>query len=116
MFNGNDIVEVDSSGESNLVANLILAGAAVGIAGISWACGALTGKSSAAKENKRLMWSIARTKQERLRVFGKDEYEYLKELFEDEENYDYDENGEFINSNGRAGGTATKKKAKARKI
>ncbi len=115
MFNGNDIVEVDSSGESNLVANLILAGAAVGIAGISWACGALTGKSSAAKENKRLMWSIARTKQERLMVFGA-EYEFLKELFEDEENYDYDENGEFINSNGRAGGTATKKKAKARKI
>ena len=115
MFNSNDIVEVDGGGEGNLMAHLILAGAAVGIAGISWACGAMTGKSAAAKENKRLMWAVARTKQERLRVFG-DEYEYLKELFEDEENYDYDENGEFINSNGRAGGTATKKKAKARKI
>ena len=115
MFDGNDIVEVDGGGEGNLVAHLILAGAAVGIAGISWACGAAMGKSSAAKENKRLMWAVARTKQERLRVFG-DEYEYLKELFEDEENYDYDENGEFINSNGRAGGTATKKKAKAKKI
>jgi hypothetical protein len=116
MFDGNDIVEVDGGGEGNLMAHLILAGAAVGIAGISWACGAMTGKSSAAKENKRLMWSIARTKQERLRVFGKDQYEYLEELFEDEENYDYDENGEFINSNGRAGRTATKKKARAKKI
>jgi hypothetical protein len=85
MFDGNDIVEVDGGGEGNLVAHLILAGAAVGIAGISWACGAAMGKSSAAKENKRLMWAVARTKQERLRVFGKEEYEYLNELFSDEE-------------------------------
>jgi hypothetical protein len=114
MFDGNDIVEMDGGG--NLLANSIVAGVGLAIAGISYACGSMIGKNSAAKENKRLMWSIARTKQERLRVFGKDEYEYLEELFEDEENYDYDENGEFINSNGRAGGTATKKKAKAKKI
>jgi hypothetical protein len=114
MFDGNDIVEVDGGG--NVLANSIVAGVGLAIAGISYVCGNMIGKNSAAKEAKRMMWVLAQNKKERLRVFGKDEYEYLEELFEDEENYDYDENGEFINSNGRAGGTATKKKAKAKKI
>jgi hypothetical protein len=83
MFEGNDGGVFDDGG-GNLLAHSIVAGAGLAIAGAAYAFGAVVGKNSAAKDNKRLMWALAENKKKRLQVFGK-EYDYLAELFSDEE-------------------------------
>jgi len=86
MYKGNnDVGDFNGGEDGNLVTGLIIGGATLAVAGISFAVGAVTGRNSAAKENKRLMWVMANTKQERLRIFGKDEYKYLNELFSEDE-------------------------------
>ena len=79
----NDIVETDGSG-GNLLANSIVAGVGLAIAGISYACGAMIGKNSAAKEAKRMMWVLEENKKRRIEIFGKEEYDYWAEYFADE--------------------------------
>ncbi len=96
MFEGNDSSGFDgnSDGDNNLLANSIMAGVGVAIAGISYACGAIIGKNSAVKKNDRRQWVAAGNKKERVRIFG-DEYEYYSALFADEDE-------EVVASNGRS--------------
>ena len=94
MFDGNDIVEMDGGGESNLVVNLIVAGGAVAIAAVSYITGTIIGKNAAVKNNDRRQWVAAGNKKERVRIFG-DEYDYYSALFADEDE-------EVVASNGRS--------------
>jgi|APSaa5957512535_1039671.scaffolds.fasta_scaffold57987_4 hypothetical protein len=90
----NNIIEADGNGESNLIVNSIMAGAAVAISAISYITGSMVGRHSAVKNNDRRQWVAAGNKKERVRIFG-EQYDYYSALFADEDE-------EVVASNGRS--------------
>jgi hypothetical protein len=116
MFNeeSHDLVEHVPEDNTNVLTGAVAGGVALIVAGCAWASFHL-GRNSGARQSKLIAWRQAGNKKKRLQTFGKSEYEYLSELFEDEGEYDYDENGELVSCNGAVDDVTTKKKKKKRK-
>ncbi len=106
-----DLMEPQEEGRSNIFVGAVVLGAAV-VTGVTTY---LFGRGSREKEAKRDAWRSAGTKKKRMQIFGRDEYEFMNEWLGDEEDFEYDEHGEYINDHGR-NGTAKAFKNKKKKL